>query len=95
MTTPHADNLHVHLAVDDALTAQAAGARFACTLAGAEPHDFAQALAEQVGLIEHTVVEAGYTAEQARLAAGHFEAAAAAEWQRIAAAGGSEAWGTA
>ena len=44
-TDQHADSLHARLAVDDARTAQDAGARFASTLAGAVPADFRAALA--------------------------------------------------
>ncbi len=45
-TALHAEDLMVHLTVDDARTAQAAGARFARTLAGADPAGYALALAE-------------------------------------------------
>jgi hypothetical protein len=89
------EDMMVHLTVDDARTAQVAGATFARTLAGAHPEDFALALAEQEELIERAITEAGYTAQQARLAAGHFTAAAREEGQRITDAGGSSTWGTA
>ncbi len=91
-----ADNdLYVRLAADDARNAQAAGIKFARSLVGAYSGDFALALAEQEELIHRAIMEAGYNAEQAQLAAGYFEAAAQDEWQRIATAGGSEAWGQA
>ncbi len=56
MTDPQTEELRtedlmVHLTVDDARTAQLAGARFARTLAGADPEDFAAALWDQVGFI--------------------------------------------
>ena len=85
----------VLLTVGDVRTAQAAGARFARTLAGARSEDFALALAEQEELIRHAIMAAGYTAEQEGLAAGHFAAAARDEWQRIADASGGFLWGTA
>ena len=83
------EDLQVRLAVGDAESARAAGAEFARTLAGAHSADFELALVEQGGLVRRAVTEAGYTAEQARLAAERFEAAATAEWRRIAAAGAS------
>ncbi|MBV9811492.1 MAG: hypothetical protein JO326_02005 [Acetobacteraceae bacterium] len=95
MTELPADSMMVHLTVDDARTAQEAGARFARTLAGACPEDFALALAAQTDLIERAITDAGYSDQQARLAAGHFEVAARDEWQRIVDASGSEPWGTA
>ena len=85
---PHED-LHVHLAVDDAKTAQAAGATFAHMLAGAATDAFMLVLAEQEELIRRAIMAAGYTAEQEELAVGYFGAAARKEWQRIADAGGS------
>ena len=85
----------VHLTVDDARTAQLAGCKFARTLAGADPDDFAAALWEQEHLVERAITDAGYSSEQARLAAGHFGVAARDEWQRIANAGGGFLWGTA
>ncbi len=95
MTILADDDLYVRLAADDARTAQAAGVKFARSLVGAYSADFALALAEQEELIQRAIMEAGCNAEQARLAAGYFEAAAQDEWQRIAASGGSEAWGEA
>ncbi len=44
------EDLQVHLVVDDAGSARAAGAEFARALAGAASEDFAPALAEQEGL---------------------------------------------
>ena len=88
MTAASADDFHVHLTVDDARTAQTAGVTFARRLAGANPADFALALAEQELLVERAIVEAGHSVEQAQLAAGHFGAAARDEWERII--GGSE-----
>ena len=76
-------------------SAQAAGARFARTLAGTDPQDFALALAEQEHLIQRAITDAGYTVEQAGLAAREFAASAAVEWQRIEDARGREAWGRA
>jgi hypothetical protein len=89
------NDLRVHLTVDDARTAQVAGATFARTLAGAHPEDFALALAEQQGLIQRAITDGGYSTEQARLAAGHFEVAAREEWQRIVDAAGGSSWGRA
>lgn len=91
MIAPREAVMMVHRAVDDARTAQAAGATFARTLAGADPQDFAAALWEQEHLIERAITDAGHSAEQAGLAIGHFRAAARDEWQRIADTGGSEA----
>jgi len=86
---PSEDDLYVHLTVDDARTAQAAGARFARTLAGAATDAFMLALAEQEHLIQRAITDAGHTAEQAELAAGHFTVAARDEWERITGASGS------
>ena len=87
MTDLREEDMLVRLAVDDALTAQAAGTKFARDLGGAVSTDFTAALAEQEELIQRAITDAGFTAEQARLAAEHFEVAARAEWERIAAAG--------
>ena len=95
MTELREEDLQVRLAVDDAASARAAGAGFARALAGAASEDFAPALAEQEGLVRRAIAEAGYTEEQARVAAGRFEAAAAEEWRRIAGAGASGAGGRA
>ncbi len=95
MTIPADDDLSVSLAADDARNAQAAGIKFARSLVSVYSADFALALAEQEELIRRAILEAGHNAEQAQLAAAHFEAAAQDEWQRIAASGGSEAWGQA
>jgi len=94
-TKPREDDPHVYLTVDDARAAQVAGAKFAGALAGAHSAEFALALAEQEGLIQRAITDAGYSAEQAWLAASRFEAAAWDEWERIAAAGGSDTWGDA
>ena len=88
MTESHDDSLMVHLTVDDARTAQEAGARFARDLVGAMPRDFLLALGEQRGLIRRAITDAGFTRGQARLAAGHFEVAAREEWARVGAASG-------
>ena len=95
MTEPPEKDLHVHLAVDDARTAQAAGAKFAHALVGAHSGDFALTLAEQEELIERAIADAGFSAEQARLAAGPFAAAARDERQRIVDASGAFFLGTA
>ncbi len=95
MTDPNERDLQVHLTVDDARTAQTAGASFARTLAGARSVDFALALAEQEELIRRAIMAAGYTAEQEELAVGHFGVAAREEWQRIANASGGLLSGTA
>ena len=95
MTELGEESLQVRLAVDDARSAQAAGATFARTLAGASTDAFALALAEQERPVQHAVTDAGYTVLQADRTARSFAAAAAAEWRRIVDAGGSEAWGTA
>ena len=92
MTEPAVEDLHVHLTVDDARTAQLAGCKFARTLAGADPQDFAAALWEQEHLVESAITDAGYSTEQARLAAGHFAAAAREEWQRIVSPSTTDAW---
>ena len=89
------EDLLVCLTVDDAATARDAGAGFARALAGAVTLDFAAALAEQEELVRHAILEAGFTAGQARLAAERFEAAAQAEWARIADAGGATVCGQA
>ena len=81
------DELQVRLAVDDARTAQAAGVTFARRLSSAHSADFALALTEQELLVERAIVEAGHSAEQARLAARRFAAAAWDEWQFEVAAG--------
>lgn len=95
MTELHDDGLMVRLAVDDARTAQDAGAKFARDLAGAHGADFLLALTEQAGLIRRAILDAGFSAEQAQLAAGHFEMAAREEWTRLAGAATAGAWGTA
>ena len=89
------EDLLVRLTVDDAGTARDAGAGFARALAGAASADFAAALAEQRELVRGAILAAGFTAGQARLAAERFEAAAQAEWARIADAGGVAASGRA
>jgi myosin-crossreactive antigen len=94
MIEPHEEDMMVHLTVDDARTAQAAGIKFARTLAGAYSQDFALALAEQAELIERAITDAGHATDQAGLAAGHFEMAAWDEWQRIADAGSSDEVGS-
>jgi hypothetical protein len=55
MTDPSTeDDLHVNLTVDDARTAQAAEAKFACTLIGRLPQAFAAPLnAGELGLAGH------------------------------------------
>ncbi len=63
MTALPADDLHVHFTVDDAHTVQAAGFKFARALAGADPADYALALAEQEHLVERAITDAGYSAE--------------------------------
>lgn len=83
MIEPHEEDMMVHLTVDDAHTAQAAGIKFARTLAGACSQDFALALAEQAGLIERAIVDAGFSSEQAEIVAEYFEVAARDEWRRI------------
>ena len=85
----------VRFVVDDATTAQEAGAQFARALAGALWPDFVLALAEQECLIRRAIAEAGFADGQARLAAERFEAAAQAEWRRLAGAGGSGSGGRA
>ena len=95
MVELHGEDLLVRLTVDDAGTARDAGASFARALAGAVSADFAAALAEQGELIRQAILEAGFTAGQARLAAERFEAAAQTDWARIADAGGAAACGRA
>ena len=68
MTELPADDLQVCLRVDDARTAQAAGARFTRTLADADSEDIAAALWEQEHLVERAIIDAGYSSEQAKLA---------------------------
>ncbi len=89
------EDLQVLLTVDDARTAERAGCKFARTLAGADPADYVLALAEQEHLVERAIMDAGYSVEQARLAAGHFGTAARDEWQRIADPSGGVLRGTA
>ena len=62
-------------------------------LAGAGPTDFAAVFAEQGELVRHAILDAGFTVGQAGLAAERFEAAARAEWARIAEACGGAACG--
>jgi hypothetical protein len=50
---------------------------------------------EQEHLVERAITEAGYSAEQAHLATGHFGTAARDEWRRIVAGGSGHAWGQA
>ena len=89
------EDLLVRLAVDDAGTARDAGTSFARALAGAASADFGAALTEQRELVRDAILGAGFTAGQARLAAERFEAAAQAEWARIADAGGARVGGRA
>ena len=89
------DEPMMHLVVDDARTAQQAGTEFARALAGAGGTDFMLALSEQGDVVRRAIVDAGFSTEQAQLAAEHFEAAARAEWTRIASAATTDAWGTA
>ncbi len=95
MTAPHEDDMLARLAVDDARTAQDAGARFARALAGASSAAFMVALAEQKDLIRRTITDAGFSAEQARLAVEHFETAAKVEWEQIADVSGAATYGQA
>ena len=95
MTEPPETGLMVHLAVDDTQTAQQAGAKFARDLAGAHGADFMLALGEQGDLIHRAITDAGFSAEQAQLAAEHFEVAAREEWTRLAGAMAADASGTA
>lgn len=88
MTELREEDMLARLATDDARTAQDAGARFARALAGAGSAAFMVALAEQLDLIRRTITDAGHSAEQAWLAAEHFEAAARDEWEQIADASG-------
>lgn len=88
MNAINADDLQVRLTMDDAHTAQLAGVTFARTLSGAASADFVLALAEQELLVERAIVEAGHSAEQARLTVGHFGAAVRDEWARIVSASG-------
>ena len=86
MAELHVEDLMVRLAVDDARTAQEAGAKFARALAGALWPDFVLALDEQEHLIRRAIAEAGFADGQARLAAERFEVAALAEWRQLAGA---------
>ena len=95
MIRPREEDMLVHVTVDDAGTAREAGARFARALAGAVSADFMAALAEQEDLVRRAIVDAGFTAGQAGLAAERFETAARAEWARIADAGGARTGGRA
>ena len=83
------EDMVVRLAVDDARTAQEAGAKFARALAGARWPDFVLALDEQEHLIRRAIAEAGFADRQARLAAERFEVAALAEWRQLVSAGAS------
>lgn len=95
MTEPPDDGLMVRLAVGDARTAQEAGAKFARDLAGGHGDDFTLALIEQGSLIRRAITDAGFSTEQAQLAARHFEASALAEWARLASGLASDMAGTA
>ena len=95
MSELHDGDLMIRLAVDDATTAQEAGAKFARDLAGAVSADFMLALGEQGDLVRRAILEAGFSDEQAQLAAGHFEVAAREEWAWLAGAATAGAWGTA
>lgn len=64
-----------------------AGTRFASDLAGTARPGFLLALAEQGERLRRAVLEAGHGAEQAHLAAAHFETAARVEWAWLDAAG--------
>ena len=91
----HEDAMMVRLAVDDAQTAQQAGAKFARNLAGVMPCDFMLTLGERGSLIRRAILDAGFSTEQAQLAAGRFEVAAREEWARLASAMASDMSGTA
>ena len=95
MTEPPDDGPMVHLTVDDAATAQTAGVEFARNLAGAPRAVLLLALGEQCDLIRRAITDAGFSEEQARGAAEHFEAAALAEWTRLVGAMASDVTGTA
>ena len=71
------------LAADDARATQAVGAEFARDMASTKSADFTLALAELQDHIRRAVTEAGFSAEQAWLAAEHFKVAARDEWERI------------
>jgi hypothetical protein len=95
MAELRAEDMVVRLAVDDAGSAQEAGAKFARALAGALWPDFVLALAEQECLIRRAIAEAGFADGQARLAAERFEVAVLAEWRQLAGAGASGSGGRA
>ena len=80
--------LSVRLTAAEARIAELGGVHFARALAGTDERTFALALAEQVGVIERAIGDAGFDAEQAALAAGHFAAAAReARWEHVAGEG--------
>ena len=68
--------LSVRLTADEARIAELGGVHFARALAGTDERTFVLVLAEQVGVIEHAIGDAGFDAEQAALAAEHFAVAA-------------------
>lgn len=71
------------LAVNDARAIQDAGAEFARDMTTTKSTDFTLELAELQDHIRRAVAEAGFSAEQAWLAAEHFKVAARDEWERI------------
>ncbi len=91
----HTDELSARLDVNDARTAQDAGTKFARALADIGSADFMTALAEQQDLIQRAIVEAGFSTQQAWLAAEHFGDAARDEWAQMTHAGAATAQGQA
>lgn len=95
MTKPPDSALMLYLSVGDTRSAQEAGIQFARNLAGAQRAVLLLALAEQCDLLHRAVLDTGFSAEQARHAVEHFEAAALIEQMRIARAMTAGASGTA
>lgn len=88
MSAGRVEDSMVHLTPGDARTTHGAGVKYARALAGAPTGAFLEALIEQEGLIVRSAIGAGFGARRARTAAREFKAAAEAEWNRIATAGG-------
>lgn len=78
------NTLAVQIDPNNADQALVAGVQFARAMVGADVASFIVALNEQVALIQTAIVDASYSATNARLAAKAFEVGAKTEWRRIA-----------
>ena len=95
MTGLRTEDLVIRVRPGDARSTENAGVEYARALAGIPTDAFLEALAEHGGLIRLWAEDAGFGAYLAQCAAREFREAAEAEWQRIADAGRSGAWGRA